>query len=548
MDNNVGISTQDLQSILKVSRALATEKNFEVLISLILNEVSKIVCADGGSIYVVETIEKKKYLRFKRSLLHINTDEFLLSMDHNSIAGYCASNAEPLLIKDVYNLPSNLPFFFNSEIDKKYNYHTKSMLVLPMVNQLGEVMGVLQLINRKSNFEEKLNIQDMTEKSVLPFTRRDYHLASLVASQSAIALYNQKLLEEQKELLESFILLIDGAIDSKSKYTGGHCHRVPIITKMLCEAACETNEGIFHDFNLAEEEWYELRIAAGLHDCGKIITPTHVMDKSTKLEAITDRIEIVKLRFELLRKEAKENISDEIKYKERLKKIDEMEEFISSSNIGGEFLGNEEIQKIKEISMEKFSYKGKLYSLLTENEVYNLSVSRGTLTREERLIINGHMVDTVKMLETLPFPPNLQRVPEYACGHHEKMDGSGYPRGIYAGDMSIPARIMAVADIFEALTANDRPYKKVMKLSKTMQIMGIMKKNNHFDPEVLDLFIRSKTYLKYAKKYLREDQIDEVDEKALLEIKPNTFELPAEEERRKRWQSFLPEYQELSKK
>ena len=552
----------DKLMLLNISKALATEKNFEVLISIILDEVCRVVCADGGSIYIVEggaKDDESKRLRFKRSALLLDSDEFTLPIDRNSIAGYVALTGQPLLIKDVYNLPDELPFSFNPAIDRKHNYHTKSMLVLPMINQLGEIMGVLQLINRKKSHAQKISIEEMRGEGVIPFSRKDYELASAIANQSAIALYNQKLIEGQRKLLESFILLIDEAIDSKSAYTGAHCHRVPILTEMLAKSICDSEEGPFSDFKFNDEEWYELRIAAGLHDCGKIVTPVHVMDKATKLETIFDRIVLVNTRFELLCRDAKEEhlqrmqegmetLDSEGILAERLRQIGKMQNFIEKVNVGGEFLSEEDRERIQEIGQEKYRQNGSWHSLLNEAEVYNLSIARGTLTKEERLTINGHMVETVKMLEALPFPPNLRRVPEYACGHHEKMDGTGYPRGIFGGDMSIPARIMAIADVFEALTARDRPYKKGKRLSESMEIMAKMKENNHFDPDIFDVFIKSKVYKKYAEKYLPLDLIDEIDEEKLLKIKARGFSLPPKEERMRRWKGFLPEYNFLNKK
>ncbi len=552
----------EIRRILNISKYLAREKNFEILITLVLEEARRIACADGGSIYIIEENPSTniKKLRFKRSALISDSDEFLLAIDSSSIAGHVALTGKPLLIANVYNLPKNLPFSFNKNLDRMYNYHTKSMLVIPMINQLGDVMGVLQLINRKKKFQDKISLEDMRNGiGILPFSHKDYLLTNSVANQSAIALYNQSLLEEQKKLLESFIELIASAIDSKSDYTGSHCHRVPIITEMLTKVACEYDEGSLKGFQLSEEEWYEIRIAAGLHDCGKIVTPVHVMDKATKLETIADRIENVKLRFEILRQNAEKKYitcmlenkvlanESEVLLKKQIDEINDMETFIEKVNIGGEFLKSEDVERILSIGKKTYLQNNEPKNLLTETEIKYLSISRGTLSEEERLIINGHMVDTVKMLESLPFPKSLRRVPEYACGHHEKMDGTGYPKGVYGQDMSIPARIMAVADVFEALTATDRPYKKAKSLSETMFIMGKMKENNHFDPEIFDLFITSEVYRIYAEVYMSQDLIDEVDKEALLNIKPKGFSLPPKEERLKRKEGFLPAYKSMDK-
>ena len=562
---------QNFQHLVEISKALTTEKDFDKLIGLILEQVRRSVCADSGSIYVLEekeievpasasngasshpqhqiTKKPQRYLRFKRSALMLDTNEFVLPIDRNSIAGYVALTGESLNIEDVYNLPDDLPFSFNPEIDRTHNYHTKSMLVIPMVNQNEQIMGVLQLINRKDDFKKKLRLEDMRGGGAIPFSEGDRIVASMIADQSAIAMYNQQLINEQSQLFESFIHIIDSSIDSKSDYTGGHCHRVPVLTEMLAKVACESKGGSLEDFNLSRDEWYELRIAAGLHDCGKIVTPVHVMDKATKLETINDRIEIIKIRFELLRRDAhlehQERSSKESMLSQRLEKIDDMQNFIERVNIGSEFLTQEDKNRIDEISKETYFLRGEKQSLLTEEECENLRTIRGTLTREERLIINGHMVETVKMLDALPFPESLKRVPEYACGHHEKMDGTGYPRGLFAGDMSIPARIIAIADVFEALTATDRPYKKGKTLSEAMKIMGDMKANNHLDPELFNLFVSSKIYIEYAKNYMSPELIDDIDETTLLAIQARPFVLPPESERKKRWNNFLPEYETL---
>jgi HD-GYP domain-containing protein (c-di-GMP phosphodiesterase class II) len=416
-------------------------------------------------------------------------------------------------------------------------------LTIPLANTKGVVIGVIQLINARD-----------AAGAVKSFSRENQRVVEALCSQAAIALDNQLLLDDQKELLESFIKLIASAIDAKSPYTGAHCERVPILTEMLARSACEASEGPLKDFDLNEEEWYELHIAAWLHDCGKITTPVHVMDKATKLETITDRIETIRARFEILRRDselrferqrqqpgeeaAKKNLDAE------LAALDAELAFLETSNVGGEFLPPDKQARIAEIGRRSFVQGGQERPLLSEEDVACLQISRGTLLPEERIIINGHMVQTIKMLESLPFPRNLRRVPEYAGGHHEKMDGTGYPKGIFASDMSLPARMMAIADVFEALTADDRPYKKAKKLSEAMRIMGFMKKDNHLDPDVFDHFVRSGVYLEYAKRFLDEKLIDEVDERALLAIEPKPYQLADEQVRRQRWRGFLSEFEE----
>jgi hypothetical protein len=335
---------------------------------------------------------------------------------------------------------------------------------------------------------------------------------------------------------------------------------------MLAKAACESREGPFAGFDLDDEQWYELRIAAWLHDCGKVTTPVHVMDKATKLETIHDRIETVRVRFAVLEREAElrwlraaangaPNVADlRAEAELEIAKLRDDLAFIERANLGGEFLSASDKARIRAIGARPYPgdrlavdddgevrHEGPR-TLLTDEELENLCISRGTLTDAERIVINGHMVQTIKMLEALPFPKGLERVPEYAGGHHEKMDGTGYPKGLYAGDMSVPARIMAIADVFEALTAQDRPYKSGKTLSEAMTIMGYMKADNHLDPDVFDLFVTSGVYREYGRRYLPPELIDEVDEAKLLAIKPKPYTVPDDGERRARWRGFLPEY------
>ncbi|MCC5816198.1 MAG: GAF domain-containing protein [Leptospira sp.] len=565
LQSSLYLNSQDIRRITSVGQALAIEHDFGKLIELILLKARELTAADGGSIYLAEKTSSSgepTHLRFKKSVLLLDADEFLLPIDSKSIAGYVALTKKPLLIEDVHEIPKTSEFNYNSDFDKTHNYYTKSMMTLPMTNPKGEIIGVIQLINRKKSFSKKLTLEELQGNEVLPFSEKDYEIVSSMAGQAAVAIENQRLLNDQKILLESFIQLIAGAIDAKSPYTGAHCERVPILTMMLAEAACKANDGVFRYFNLTDEERYELKIAAWLHDCGKVTTPVHVMDKATKLETIFDRIELVQARLEIYRKQLEINYlksvinsEDEIqkqehqkKYLQELQELNSMEELLVQTNHGGEFLSDDVIDKIQKFAETIIEVNGKKQTILTRNEADNLCIRKGTLTTEERLIINGHMVETVKMLEALPFPSNLKRVPEYAGGHHEKMDGKGYPKGLYGGDMSIPARIMAIADVFEALTAQDRPYKKGKTLSETMRIMGFMKEDNHLDPDILDLFITSGVYKDYAKKFLPEDLIDEVDEESILSIRPKTFVLPSKPERDQRWIGFLPEYTNLLSK
>jgi hypothetical protein len=336
-------------------------------------------------------------------------------------------------------------------------------------------------------------------------------------------------MEDFKKLFESLVELIATAIDEKSPYTGDHCRRVPDLTMMLAEAVCNKKEGIFKDFTFSEEELYELKVAALLHDCGKVTTPVHIVDKATKLETIFDRIHLIDTRFEVLKRDAQisflrkkldalrnqseddfSEIEKEIGKSSR--EIDEDRYFVRACNRGSEFMDEGLKEKLKEIT-HKYRWinaNGEKEPVISSDEIYNLSIEKGTLTPKEREIVKQHVVTTIKMLESLPYPRSLRNVPKFAAAHHEHMDGKGYPMGLTREQIPIQGRIIAIADIFEALTATNRPYKKGGTLKEALSIMASLKQNGQIDPDLFDVFSSEKVYLRYAKKYLSSEQIKEV--------------------------------------
>lgn len=525
-----------LENIARLNRigvALSSERDTKRLLEMILLGAKEIANADGGTLYTVTDDNKLKFEIMRTDSLHIamggTTGKDIPfpplplyredgTPNTNMVAAYSVINDKTVNIADAYE-EEGFDFSGTRKFDANTGYRSKSFLTIPMKNHENEIIGVLQLLNAQK--------QGSTE--VIPFSSENQQLVESLASQAAVALTNHNLIEGLKALFESFITLIADAIDEKSPYTGGHCRRVPEMAMMLAKSAVETKTGPLADFTMSEKELYELRIAAWLHDCGKVTTPEYVVDKATKLATIFDRIELVDSRFEVLKAQAEIEMlrkqiealqkgrpdrlpSMEVQLRAYKEQLDDDREFIRKANIGGEFMTQEHQDRVRSIGAYTYiNDKGERVPFLSENEIYNLNIARGTLTNEEREIINNHIVVTINMLESLPYPKALKRVPEYAGGHHERMDGKGYPRGLTRDQMSIPARIMGIADIFEALTARDRPYKKAKTLSESLFILGKMKLDNHVDPDLFDLFIREKIYLQYAKQFLEPDQIDEVD-------------------------------------
>jgi HD-GYP domain-containing protein (c-di-GMP phosphodiesterase class II) len=524
---------QRLEQLNAIGASLSAERDINRLLESILVAAKTITRADGGTLY---RVTEEKTLRFEivrtsslKNYLGGTTGNpvpfypIQLYKDgkpnHNMIAAHAALSGQTINVQDAYTA-EGFDFTGTRAFDAKTGYRSQSFLTVPMKNHENEIIGVLQLIN--ATHPKTGDIQ--------AFSQSDERLAESLASQAAIALTNRMLINQLEELFESFINLMNSAIDEKSPYTGGHCQRVPTLTMMLAEAVNETKEGPLTNFSMSDKDRYELKIAGLLHDCGKVTTPVHVVDKATKLETIYDRIHLLDTRFEVLKRDAEIELlrkklelaergrkaeagEFEIAYRERLRRIDEDRSFLRACNIGGEAMRDYDMERVRRIAEYRWTdVAGYQASFLTEDELKNLTIRAGTLTQDERQIINHHIVATIKMLEALPWPRHLRNVPEYAGGHHERMDGKGYPKGLVREQMSVQARVMGIADIFEALTAKDRPYKKGKTLSESLEILGKFSMNGHIDPDLFDVFVRRKVYLRYADLFLDKEQIDAVDE------------------------------------
>ncbi|MFO7593409.1 MAG: HD domain-containing phosphohydrolase [Pseudomonadota bacterium] len=525
---------QRIEKLTEIGIALSAESDTQHLLEMILIGAKTLTNADGGTLYSVQDDNTVK-------MEIVRTDSLNFAMggttgkvipfepiplyddkgnpNHDMVVTYAVLNDTTVNIPDAYNA-EGFDFSGTQKFDRSTGYRSTSFLTVPLKNHEGDIIGVLQL----------LNARDEESGDIIAFDEEAQRLVESLASQAAISLTNRRLINDLNNLLESLIQLIATAIDEKSPYTGGHCKRVPELTMMLADAACRSSKGPLKNFEMSDEDRYELEIAAWLHDCGKITTPEYIVDKATKLETIHDRIHNVETRFEVLKRDAeiamlKKKLSaletgepvDELtlqqEYRESVRQLEQELEFLSRCNTGGEFMSDEDQRCVHSIAARRWTFQGEAVPLLTDNEVDNLSVKKGTLTADERKIINSHIDATINMLKALPFPKHLKNVPEYAGGHHEKMDGTGYPLGLTRDEMSVQARIMAIADIFEALTARDRPYKEGKKLSEAIRILSLMKENQHIDPDLFDIFIKERIYEEYAHRHLHQEQIDLIDPK-----------------------------------
>jgi len=585
-----------LKKIVETGIALSTEKNTEALNQKILDTAKELTDADGGTLYLFD--ESRRVLTFDIMLndtlgtrlggtsgnpippfLHSGVKLYKDdgSENHNNVASHAFLTGETINIADAYG-DDRFDFSGTQAFDTQNKYRSQSFLTVPLKPMGGEVLGALQLINAKGS-DGTTNVS---------FTPEMQSFVEALAASAATAIYNKNLLEDLERLFDSIIDIINGAIGRKSPYTGGHCDRVPIIATELAKATSAVKQGPFAGFELTALQLREFILAAKLHDVGKVTTPEYVVDKSTKLETIYNRIHEIRTRFEVLYRDAvikrhervlkspKEAVKADHELAAFKAVLEDEWAFLAQTNIGGEFLSPDKVEKVKAIGQrtwlryfddrlglsweEEFrltqllgkdaphprlpieekllddkpihvfprttpfaeAYKmpnGEPYPFKTpvpavlynHGEIYNLSIGRGTLTNEEHFKIKEHVMQSVFMLDRLPWPKGLENVPTIAGEHHETLIGSGYPFQRQAEELSMQSRILTIADIFEALTASDRPYKSPKSLSEAVKVLYFFKKDRHIDAELFDLFLTSGVYRWYAERYMRADQLDEVD-------------------------------------
>jgi len=554
-----------ISRFLTLINSLAGERNFDALLEGVTRETMSVSEADGVLTYLVDEDDAwlaPGMIQLRGQGKHgIEGLPRFAMTDGNALVS-AARGKESRLMRLRAGEESGL-----DPLLQRLDARAINLIALPLRNRQDVVIGVLCLLFRDDNGN-------------LPAEPQEGHIAFVRALSgfAAVSLESRHLLMMQQALLDAFIKLIAGAIDSKSPYTGGHCQRVPVLTRLLAEAACASDAPPFHGFRLNDEQWEALDIASWLHDCGKVTTPEYVVDKSTKLETLYDRIHEVRMRFEVLKRdaavrywEAVADGGDRETLRQALQaewdRLDDDFAFVAACNEGGESLGADKLERLREIARRTWmrtlddrigiSWEEKLRKERTPSavlpvgekllddkaehliertqaermpadnpwgfhldvpqykynrgELYNLSIGRGTLTPEERYQINDHIVQTIIMLEKLPYPRHLREVPLLAGCHHETMDGRGYPKRLTSAEMPLAARMMAIADIFEALTASDRPYKKAKTLSEALRIMQYMKEDRHIDPDLFELFLASGVHLDYGRQFLRPEQLDLTD-------------------------------------
>ena len=530
----------NLQHFIDISIRLTTEKEPQLLLDEILQVVMSIANSDAGSIYSITEDDQLKFETVINKSLNLylggGSDRFVsfpnidLYIDgkpnQRAIVAHAVNSGKVINIPDVY---AALPFDMSAarEMDARTGYRTQSMLTIPLKDHQDDILGVIQLINVKDS-----------NNNIIPFSEELVTLIRSFASLGAIALTNSSLIKEMEELFSTFAETIAMAIDEKSPHTGGHCKRVPALTLMLADAVNAISKGPLASFSMSDSDRHQLDIAGWLHDCGKIATPDHIMEKATKLETIFDRISFIDAKFEIISRDLKINYQEqiisamkngkpvEVQQLERLldtelKQVALDRALLQRINVGGEFLGDKELAQIERIAKHYHLVINDIRTpLLNDDEVENLSIRRGTLTAGEHDVMKRHMDVTKNILDALPFPKHLSKVSEYALGHHEKLDGTGYPRGLTKEQMSVPARLMAITDIFEALSAVDRPYKKAKPVSECLFILGTMVEKNHLDPDIFAVFIESGVYKNYISEYANPEQLDDVDLNNLPGYKP----------------------------
>ncbi|BDT67490.1 hypothetical protein os1_16660 [Comamonadaceae bacterium OS-1] len=528
----VGDLLSRLDQLNTIGAALSKERDINSLLEGILIAAKNITQADGGTLY--RMTEDGSALRFE--IMRTNSLNLFLGgttgktidfaplqlidaeggFNDTMVATFAAIHDRTVNIADAY-VEAGFDFSGTKAFDARTGYRSQSFLTVPMKNFDGEVIGVLQLINA---LEPGLG-------RVVTFSEADQRLVESLASQAAIALSNRQLVGQMESLFESFVQLINTAIDEKSPYARDRFNRVPALTMMLAAAVDATADGPYASVQLTERDRYELKIAGMLHDCGKIATPVHVADKATKLQTLFDRIELVNTRFEVLKRDAEiatlrqqlalrtrvdpvAEAAAEQRFEDALVRIDADRAFLREVNQAQSIMTDTQLSKVRDIGMRRHwrNADGVQVPFLSSDELENLSIVRGTLTAQEHHIVSHHVSATNAMLGKVQWPKHLKNVPEYVSAGHERLEGSGISQDLLRQQVPLQSRMLALADVFEALTSTGRPYRPRMKLSKALEVMVRLAKSGHVDADLFDVFMRQGVYREFGERFLSAEQMD----------------------------------------
>ena len=510
----------DLRGLNEIGMALMSERDPDVLLGMILTEARHLTMSDAGSLYLVEEEEDgTRTLHFLRaqndSLPDLPTPDFSLPFDDASLAGYVAFHGQPLMIEDAYHIPKSEPYSHNPSFDREHGYRCQSMLIVPMKDHRDRVVGVLQLINKKSDSQAVIRDAASSRQHVLGYEERDLELVQSLGGQAAVSIENGRLYKDIENLFEWFIKASVIAIDQRDPTTSGHSVRVATLTCDIAEVADRANDGPFRDTKFSREQMRELRYAGLLHDFGKVGVREDVLVKSKKLPPVL--LERIEARFDLVRrtlesdfhrKRAEHLLANgkddfdiflqglEEEYERSQSQVDRFQEAIREANVP-RVLPEPSPEILEDIAATTFrDFEDQQVPYVTPEELRFLSIPKGSLDPAERLQIESHVTHTYNFLKQIPWTTNLAQVATIAHGHHEKLDGTGYPRGIQASQIAIQTRIMTVSDIFDALTASDRPYKKALSTQGAIEILDMEAKAGMLDRTVVDLVLASDVYHK----------------------------------------------------
>ncbi len=516
-----------IEQLLDIGVALSDTYDLGELLNLILSKSREITCSDAGSVYLVDELNVKECkLVFKAaqndSLPDLAFQEQALAITSESLTGYVALTGQSLNLADAYNLPKNTPYKFDKSFDEKTGYRTCSVLILPIQNRHLEVLGVLQLINRKIQSNVLLT-QENAKELTQPYSEWEERILTSLASQAAISIERNNLQENIENLFEGFVKASVRAIEARDSCTSGHSERVAKLTVGLSQEVNIINSGIFSEIYFSNQQIQELRYAALLHDFGKIGVPEAILTKRKKL--YQEQLELIQQRFSLAQRTLEMEYA-QTKYKylsghlsdiyqshtqkscllcQKIKNLDlELEVAITQLNDYWQtiltanepkILAEEPLKQLQEISL--YTYKdidGQIKPLITPEEMAQLTVPRGNLTPEERQAIEAHVTDSYEFLKQIPWTKKLQKIPNIAYGHHERLDGSGYPRGLKENEISIQTQIIVIADIYDALTAGDRPYKQGLPVEVALRIMGSEAAENKINSHLFELFKQKQVF------------------------------------------------------